>query len=273
MTSIGDILRNTRESQHRSLAEVADELCITRGYLAAIESDDVSALPGLFFYKNFARQYAALLGLDQALIRPQLDQLAEAAAPAPRPDIRVPDALVQNTNRRFIPDVPMGWSVAGLAAVLLVCSGFYAWWTRSPAPHGSPQQLQQSTKEKASAPPATAASVALPPDIVSNAVETSPVDDVQPETFNGIVLKLSATEKTWLSISSGGKEIFSGILQPRESKVLRGTDIATMRVGNAGGIDVDWNGKSIGPLGTRGQVLTVRFTTQDFEIVPPKQQM
>jgi hypothetical protein len=85
------------------------------------------------------------------------------------------------------------------------------------------------------------------------------------------VLKLSATERTWLSISSGGKEIFAGTLQPSESKTLTGLERATMKVGNAGGIEVRVNGKVIGPLGTRGQVLTIKITPQDFEIVPPKQ--
>ena len=92
---------------------------------------------------------------------------------------------------------------------------------------------------------------------------------VQTGEANSVVLKLSATERTWLSISSDGKEIFSGILQPSESKTLTGLDRATMKVGNAGGIDVRWNGKVIAPLGTRGQVLTIRITPEDFEIVPP----
>ncbi len=89
------------------------------------------------------------------------------------------------------------------------------------------------------------------------------------EATGGVVLKLSATERTWLSVSSDGKEIFAGILQPSESKTLTGLDRATMRVGNAGGIEVRWNGKVLAPLGTRGQVLTIRITPQDFEIVPP----
>jgi len=104
--------------------------------------------------------------------------------------------------------------------------------------------------------------------------------ETRPETPNGavsdeagnVVLKLSATERTWLSISSGGKEIFAGILQPSESKTLTGLERATMKVGNAGGIEVRWNGKIIGPLGTRGQVLTIRITPEDFEIVPPPKQ-
>jgi cytoskeleton protein RodZ len=268
MTSIGDTLRNARESQGRTLAGIAQELCITQSYVAAIEKGDGNNLPGLFFYKSFARQYAAVLGIEEALIRPQLEALSDTESPSPRPDIRVLDPLVESTNRRFIPDIPLGWSVAGLAAVLLLCSGFYSWWNRIPEQH-----IPEQTTAQPSTPPVASTRVAAPQVTTGAAVETIPVVNSAPEALNGIVLKLSATERTWLSISSGGKEIFSGFLQPSESKILSGLDIATMRVGNAAGIDVHWNGKPIGPLGTRGQVLTIRFTPQDFEIVPPKQQL
>jgi cytoskeleton protein RodZ len=253
MTSVGSILREQRETQGRAIAEIAEELCITQHYLRAIEADDVAGVPGFFFYKNFARQYAAVLGLDPARIRTALDALSEPEDPQPRPEIRVPNRLVQATNRRHIPDVPLGWSVIGLLIVLLGCSGFYAWWKRSPEP-------------------VRAAAIPSAPVVAVKA--TAPViQPDQPATVEsaagGVVLKLSATERTWLSVSSGGKEIFAGFLQPSESKTLTGLDRATMRVGNAGGIEVRWNGKVLAPLGTRGQVLTIRITPEDYEIVPP----
>jgi cytoskeleton protein RodZ len=141
--------------------------------------------------------------------------------------------------------------VVGLVIVLLGCSGFYAWWKRTPEP---------------------VRAAALPSAPVVAVKATAPV--IQPEqpaveAPGGVVLKLSATERTWLSISSDGKEIFSGVLQPSESKTLTGLDRATMKVGNAGGIEVRWNGKVLAPLGTRGQVLTIRITPEDYEIVPP----
>jgi cytoskeletal protein RodZ len=266
MTSIGNTLRSAREGQKRAIGDIASELCITQGYLAAIEQGEVDNLPGLFFYKNFARQYAAVLGVDEALIRTQLDALSAAEDPSPNAEVRVVDSLVDKA-RRLIPDMPIGWSVAGLVAVLVLCSGFYSWWTRVPEqriprPSAAVQNVTQAPRPVASTP--VTASAAVPTKEASNS---------EPQALSGIVLKLSATERTWLSVSSGGKEIFSGFLQPSESKILSGLDITTMRVGNAAGIDVHWNGKSIGPLGTRGQVLTIRFTPEDFEIVPPKEQL
>ena len=93
----------------------------------------------------------------------------------------------------------------------------------------------------------------------------SPADDP-----NQVVLSLSATEETWISITSHGKVIFSGILQPSESRTLKGGEVATMKIGNAGGVAIQLNGKAIGPIGPRGQVRTVRFTRQDFHVLSPE---
>jgi hypothetical protein len=110
--------------------------------------------------------------------------------------------------------------------------------------------------------PAAEAPAAAP--VVSNASfePAANLDDAHQVTLN-----LSATERTWLSITSQGKVIFSGILEPSQSKTLKGSDVATMKVGNAGGVDIQWNGKSIGPIGPRGQVRTVRFTREHFHIL------
>jgi cytoskeletal protein RodZ len=261
MTSVGSILRKERESQGRAIAEIAAELCITQRYLHAIEQDDTDGVPGLFFYKNFARQYAAILGIDEGLIRPALDAVKAPEDTPPGPEIRVPNSLVQAANRRHIPDISMGWSVAGLVIVLLGCSGIYAWWKRAPQAPAAVAVMQQITP--------VAMLSASAPSSMPEAAQPEVQSAVQTAEASGVVLKLSATERTWLSISSDGKEIFAGTLQPSESKTLTGLDRATMKVGNAGGIEVRWNGKIISPLGTRGQVLTIRITPQDFEIVPP----
>lgn len=265
MTSVGSILREQRESQGLAIAEIAAELCITQRYLRAIEENDTASIPGLFFFKNFARQYAAILGVDEKLIRPALDAIKEPEDTVPRPEIRVPDRLVQESNRRHMPDISMGWSLVGLLVVLLGCSGFYAWWKRVPQKAATQAVIAQSA-------PIVAVATTTPA-IHLGEGQLEVRSEVAPGEASGVVLTLSATERTWLSISSDGKEIFAGTLQPSESKTLTGLDRATMKVGNAGGIDVRWNGKTIAPLGTRGQVLTIHITPEDFEIVPPKQQL
>jgi len=69
-------------------------------------------------------------------------------------------------------------------------------------------------------------------------------------------------------ISSEGKRLFSGVLAANQSKTVEGKESATMKVGNAAGLEVRLNGKLLGPLGGRGQVLVVVFTPDKFQIVP-----
>ena len=81
---------------------------------------------------------------------------------------------------------------------------------------------------------------------------------------------LSARERTWVSLSSDGKTVFSGVLYARQTKNIEGLENAKLLTGNAAGLDVRWNGKSIGPLGTRGQVKMVLFTPENFQIISPR---
>jgi cytoskeleton protein RodZ len=286
MTSVGIILKTERERQQRDPAEIAEELCITQRYLRAIEQDDLASLPGTFFYKSFVKQYAAILGVDEMLLKPGVESLTAELEPPPLPGadpryimghsppgngnhfdtdpgrspVRHLDPIVRDGNRRYLTDGRLGLSLAGLIGVLLLCSGFYAWWNRAPqaaavARVSKPQPTQiTAVSESKPAQPAT-------PSL--NVTSTT-----GPDGENHVVLNLSATERTWISITSDGKQIFSGILQPSQTKTLTGSDVARLRIGNAGGLEIQWNGKTIGPVGPRGQVRVVVFTPENFEILP-----
>jgi len=88
-----------------------------------------------------------------------------------------------------------------------------------------------------------------------------------PAKIERVVLHLVAKEQTWLSVYSDGKHVYAGVLRANESKAIEGKQFARMTVGNAGGVEVQFNGKIIGSLGARGQVRTVLFTPDNFEIV------
>jgi len=279
MNSVGRILRSARERQSRDLSEIADELCLTQQYLRAIEEDDVKSLPGAFFYKNFVRQYAAILGVKESEVRSGVELLA-AAAEEPmqpgvlaQPPVRPMDPIVADNNRSYFAHTRLGMSVAGLALALLACSGFYAWWSRpAEAAVAKARPLPpvvQPQVQPVSQPQSTPETTALPVNTTVNAQVTAVAEtQTTVDGINHVVLNLSATEKTWLSISSEGKRLFSGFLEPSQTKTLTGLDAARMTVGNAGGIEVRLNGKPIGPIGKSGQVRTVLFTPDNFEVLP-----
>jgi len=258
------------------MAEIAEELCITQRYLKALESDDLSNLPGTFFYKSFVRQYAAILGVPEKKLQPGIEAItateAEPLLPgqtfpgqalaaeqrgaerSPRAPVRVLDPLVEASNHYF-GNHKIGVPMVVLAGVLLACSGFYGWWNQPP----------RRARAARSQPVAASRTSASPVAASASTVDVS----TTPDGVKHVVLNLSATESTWLSITSEGKQIFSGILKASQTKTLTASDAAQMRVGNAGGIAVRLNGKEIGPIGERGQVRTVRFTPDNFEIVEP----
>ncbi len=286
MTSVGIILKTERERQGREPAEIAEELCITQRYLRAIEQDDLGSLPGTFFYKSFVKQYAALLNVDEMLLKPGVESLTAEASPLPLPGgdpryilghsppangnhfatepdsspVRRLDPIVSDGNRRYLTDGRLGLSIAGLVAVLLVCSGFYAWWNRAPQVGGNASVSQSH--------PPLVATVSQSKSAPANTPSLNVTSTTGPDGENHVVLNLSATEKTWIQITSDGKEIFSGILQPSQTKTLTGSDVAKLRIGNAGGLEIQWNGKAIGPVGPRGQVRVVVFTPENFQVLP-----
>jgi transcriptional regulator with XRE-family HTH domain len=261
MTSVGEILRRERQAQGREMTEIAEDLCITQRYLRAIEEDDLKSLPGTFFYKSFVKQYASLLGIDDTTLQSGVDALTAVEEPLPLPGanpkypLRAVDPIVADANRRYFSDRRVALPVAAFVLVLLGCSGFYTWWNK--ASRGVEVAKRQAN-----------AGIAIPV-----ASTSKPGVDVTtekgPDGVNHVVLNLSATETTWLSITSEGKNIFSGVLEPSETKTLRASDVAKMKVGNAGGLDVRWNGKSIGPIGPRGKVREVLFTPDNFKILAP----
>lgn len=64
MSSVSQILRQTRESKGITLEEVAQRTYIKLPYLSALETGDVEQLPAPVYIHGYIRQYAKLLGLN-----------------------------------------------------------------------------------------------------------------------------------------------------------------------------------------------------------------
>ena len=257
MFSVGETLQHARLQQELDLGTVAARTKINARYLQAIEADDRGSLPSSFFYKSFVHQYARTLSLDTKEIDAEIDRVLSADAPLPLP------GQDNQTRKEVSPIVPSSRfhtmrtyaSVAGLILMLAACSGIYGWWyhLRSTA--------VTNVRPAAKIVPVPVSLPPPPPAVVTQQQAATPSAKV--------LLDLIAREATWLSISSDGKPVFSGILAPNQSKTVEGKETAKLRVGNAAGIEVRLNGKLLGPLGHRGQVLVVVFTPDNFQIMSP----
>lgn len=62
--TIGEMLRNARTKQNKTLEEISEELCIRKYYLNAIENMDFNNIPPMPYGLGFIRSYADFLGLN-----------------------------------------------------------------------------------------------------------------------------------------------------------------------------------------------------------------
>ena len=262
MSAVCEVLRRARLDQGIDLATVAARTKIKARYLQAIEAGDPKSLPGGFFYKSFAHQYATFLGVDAGAIDAEIDRVLSPDAPPPSPmPAQQRDVQLSPGSR----GARKYFSYAALVLILVACSGIDDWWHESRAAAKekteSRAQLAENTRGRRTPGPATGrVSLASVSQVGAGPAAAAPAG-------SGVELALTATEETWLSVSSDGTPVFSGLLEANQTKIIEGKELAELRVGNAAGLEVRLNGKPLGPLGAHGQVRYLVFTPDKFQFV------
>ncbi|PQZ88532.1 MULTISPECIES: RodZ family helix-turn-helix domain-containing protein [Pseudomonas] len=117
----GDTLRQARESNGWSLAEVALKLNLTSTSLANLEAGAFDKLPGHTFARGYIRAYAKLLGIDQAVLVQEFDQFTGT------------DSQGSNVHGlgRIEEPVRVSHTILRIVSLLLliaVIGGGFVWW-------------------------------------------------------------------------------------------------------------------------------------------------
>jgi len=274
MESVGQKLREARLRHGLILEQVSASTRIPLNILRAIEADQLLKVGGAFFYKSFVRQYASQVNLNYRDLEDSV-QIASGLFPAPFP--HTPDKPAQTWTPKVAPLLSNGlntprllYSFLSLVTMVIACSVVSTFWQSSRSPHsagfrGSPGTIQSprpSEPNQQQFPKVPGSIPALADPSAGNVLEPLP-------STNDYRIKLLAIERTWLSIVADGKQMFRGILQPSETKMLEGREIARIRTGNAGGVNIEFNGRELGTIGPRGQVRTVVFTKDSYQVVKP----
>ena len=153
----------------------------------------------------------------------------------------------------------------------------------NPAVSAPTEPATQATAERSSQPTAVAeAAVGLPGVAPPSAATPTPtatpapvtpapaVSDVPVPTPNPnatVHVGITADEQVWLRADVNGKYQFSGTLQPHESRTIDADGQVVLRLGNAGGATLTLNGKPVGPVGPKGQIKIVQFTSGGVQII------
>jgi len=278
MDSIGAALRRARDKRGLTLDDVAARTKINLKHLEAIESGDRSAIPGGFFYKSFARQYAAALSAGDPDLVDEIEELLAAEQRPTHPVARDEEVIKVMSSMPVQERASWNPSAASYAIFLVLaligCSGLYAWWHRTQQAHASADAKPRPpvVVEKTEAPKPEAPK----PEVQKAEVEKeAPTRPSEPAALaatpdDKISLEVTANEDAWFWLSADGKTLFSGVLQAGQTKTFEAKENARMKIGNAGGLDIKFNGKPTGLIGPKAQVRTVVFTPDKFEIQMPK---
>ncbi len=117
----GETLRQARESNGWSLAEVALKLNLTATSLGNLEAGAFDKLPGHTFARGYIRAYAKLLGIDQAVLVQEFDQFTGT------------DSQGSNVHGlgRIEEPVRVSHTILRIVSLLLliaVVGGGFVWW-------------------------------------------------------------------------------------------------------------------------------------------------
>ncbi len=281
MASLGQKIRQERERLGIPLADIARETRISARYLEAIETEDTQTLPQDFFYRSFVRQYAAYLGISAdeitvTLRRQGLDEALPMGNPAPKvlptllPVATEPAPTLRPLSTAF-EDGRTSKRWLAVAALLLVGSVSYLATRR-------PTNSALTTVETAEVNPSVTVPVSGPSQ--TGASQTNPVTSPPQQLGTAVVqatnlgsgrlqIVISAREQTWIKLVADGKNIYMGLIEPGQSQAIENASNAELLTGNAGGIEVKQNGRSLPGLGSSGEVRTVVFDTENYQVRQP----
>lgn len=246
-SGIGAALRAAREARGVSLTDLRARTKIDLRHLAALEADRFADLPPFPFARGFLRTYALELGLDP---EPLVARLAEAMA-APK-GVAVDDwRRLEGAITPARPPSPLrrvaitAGSLTLIVGIVLVV--FFI------------QQLREFDRPVPVATPA--AREAGPTSVPTSVTAATPAPEVAATSSetHGITVEVQAIGRSWIRVQAGEGPLFEGFVTAGEIRQWQSTGSLTIRVGNASAVVVTVNGRAVGALGRRGEVVSRTF--------------
>lgn len=280
-------LKALRETKGIALRDIFIATRVTMVNLEAIEQGDFHLLPEPVYARTFIKTYAKFLDIDSRPILDRYEQYLNTVnnPPLPKedPGNKAEDELKARRNRR--PFIRLGvLAVIVLALVYVIFpidSNIYNLLNpQTPQPEkpvvaeqpkaAAPQPADSQTAPNPNAMPAVPTKEAAPQ------ADTSPLPPKKAENRAALVqqppsatsrqvqgthaekryrLVIMGTEKTWLRIREDQKQTQEMILNKGDVVERFASDSFALDIGNAGGVEILFQGKSLGSLGERGQVV------------------
>lgn len=160
--TIGEKLKRARKKLNYDLDDVARETKIAKMFLIAIEKDDVSALPGGVYTRNFLRTYAQFLELDADIITAEFhDQFdIKPHFVLQQEQTKRDDSAFKQQRRQLLLVIGVIVLIAAIVLVLL----YQPWVARTPpgvktVPAAASTTVADAANDANTSPPPTTANV------------------------------------------------------------------------------------------------------------------
>jgi cytoskeleton protein RodZ len=275
--------------------------------LRALEEEKFDQLPGGIFNKGFVRAYARHLGLDEEqTIHDYMEALGETQQRSMPPETPVgskPQIVAERASKPVVEtrasertaEIPWGLLALGL---LLAALAFATWSyyhrlrgdgrsdaTSAPEMQATPAAARSSAREPHQIPttptdsnhapttpiPSTEKAGSQPAPMAQAALHksaSSPV--VMPGAFTVLLKGNDDSDECWVSISVDGQPPFEVTLSAPQEKSIQANKEVIVKAGNAGALDVFFNGQKLPRLGEYGTVRTLTFHGDGLQPTAPK---
>lgn len=279
--SVGSELKEARIARKISLADITKKTKIPEKYLEAVEENNFDIFPSQTYAKGFIRAYAKVVGIDPALLTRQFNsenQKVEMKIETMNADAELEKNLGWRPTLTR-PAVIRRHDAAGELNLEMVEDEFSEPAQREPSLMRQKSLLLKKGKwgqwasqallvlaaavllgagihygRKLFSKITWGSSEAKTSSIVSGGLEPVKVAD----KYQHLILK--ALDKSWVLVTmDDGQTSSEADMDQGEVKTYQAVKNFTLKLGNAGGMDVQFNGKPLGILGTAGQVVEIKL--------------
>lgn len=244
---IGEKLKNRREELGKDLREISEKLKIKYDYLKAIEEGDIKRLPAEVYVRGYISDYAKYLELDPEKI---LSEYNRERTPESN---RIADTTPEPTKKKSLSTKYIIIALVVLISVLTLLRFNLTNNTKSkPINQGKKTTIETNVEKDKNISDIRTKTIEQKPNLVTtNNITQTPPKKIE-ENHS---LEIIANETTWLLITTDGEESKEYLLKPGETIKCTAKKNFSLKIGNAGGIRLIYNGKDYNNLGQRGQVI------------------
>lgn len=261
---VGAYLREIRESRGLTLEDVASVTRIGKNYLQAIEEDAFEKLPSSAYIKGFLRVYAGYLGLSGDEIIGMFEPATASRTAAAHEQFSSSTPVHENSTESK--GGGRGRWLASLILLALVIVAAYLFGEKMERPDSParPAPVPPPAAPVAAVQPIRSSTIAvLPPDAV--VTPSAPPVASGTTSSSGIILRLKVNQDSPLSITIDDSISQQYDLKAGDLIEWKAERQFALELGNAGGVEAEFNGRTLKPFGEKGRPAHVVLKADNSE--------